>query len=47
MTPADAERGIERLIRPDLAGFSGYAASKSPETLRVATIGLAKVINLA
>ena len=33
MTPADAERGIERLIRWGLAGFSGYAASKSPETL--------------
>ena len=25
--------GIERLIRPDLVSFSGYAASKSPETL--------------
>ncbi len=33
MTPADAERGIERLIRRNLTGFSGYAASKSPETL--------------
>lgn len=26
-------RGIERLIRPDLTKFGGYAASKSPETL--------------
>jgi histidinol-phosphate aminotransferase len=25
--------GIEKLIRPDLAGFGGYAAAKSPETL--------------
>jgi histidinol-phosphate aminotransferase len=33
VTPADAEKGIERLIRRDLTGFSGYAASKSPETL--------------
>ncbi|MEE8583040.1 MAG: hypothetical protein V3S61_04110, partial [Dehalococcoidales bacterium] len=33
MTPAGSDSGIERLIRPDLAGFSGYAASKSPETL--------------
>ena len=33
MTPADSQRGIERLIRRNLAGFIGYAASKSPETL--------------
>jgi histidinol-phosphate aminotransferase len=33
VTPAGSDSGIERLIRPDLAGFSGYAASKSPETL--------------
>jgi histidinol-phosphate aminotransferase len=33
MTPADSEKGIERLIRRDLAGFRGYTASKSPETL--------------
>jgi len=28
------EEGIEKLIRPELVGFGGYAASKSPETLR-------------
>ncbi|MFC1903388.1 histidinol-phosphate transaminase [Chloroflexota bacterium] len=28
-----ATEGIEKLIRPDLAGFGGYAAAKSPETL--------------
>jgi len=28
-----AEEGIERLIRPELVGFGGYAASKSPQTL--------------
>ena len=28
-----SESGIERLIRPDLVTFGGYAASKSPETL--------------
>ncbi len=28
------EEGIERFIRPELAGFGGYAASKSPETLK-------------
>ncbi len=33
MTAADSSRGIERLIRPDLVTFSGYAARKSPETL--------------
>ena len=27
------EGGIEKLIRADLAGFGGYAASKAPETL--------------
>ena len=26
--------GIDRLIRPDLATFSGYSASTSPETLK-------------
>jgi len=26
--------GIERLIRPDLAGFGGYSAATSPETLK-------------
>jgi histidinol-phosphate aminotransferase len=29
-----ADEGIERLIRPELAGFGGYDASKSPQTLR-------------
>jgi histidinol-phosphate aminotransferase len=33
VTSADSDRGIERLVRRDLTGFSGYAASKSPETL--------------
>ena len=28
-----ASEGIEKLIRPDLVNFGGYAASKSPETL--------------
>ena len=28
-----ASGGIEKLIRPDLVNFGGYAASKSPETL--------------
>ncbi len=27
------DKGIEKLIRPDLVNFGGYAASKSPETL--------------
>jgi histidinol-phosphate aminotransferase len=27
------EEGIEKLVRPELSGFGGYAASKSPETL--------------
>ncbi len=27
------KKGIERLIRPELIGFSGYSASTSPETL--------------
>ncbi|MEE8205231.1 MAG: histidinol-phosphate transaminase [Dehalococcoidales bacterium] len=30
---ADSDKDISKLIRPDLADFSGYAASKSPETL--------------
>ena len=29
---ADSE-GIEKFIRPHLAGFTGYSASTSPETL--------------
>jgi len=28
-----AEEGIEKLIRPELAGFGGYDAGKSPQTL--------------
>jgi len=28
------EEGIEKLIRPELAAFSGYAASKSPDVLK-------------
>lgn len=28
-----ADEGIEKLVRPELIGFGGYAASKSPETL--------------
>lgn len=27
---------IEKLIRPDLAGFGGYVANKSPEVMQVA-----------
>ncbi len=27
------DEGIERLVRPELGGFGGYAASKAPETL--------------
>ncbi|MFC1928898.1 histidinol-phosphate transaminase [Chloroflexota bacterium] len=34
MTTSDSEAGIERLIRPDLVAFGGYAASTSPETLK-------------
>jgi len=30
---SDSSAGIEKLIRPDLVTFGGYAASKSPETL--------------
>ena len=30
---SDSSAGIEKLIRPDLVAFGGYAASKSPETL--------------
>ncbi len=33
MTASDFSGGIERLIRPDLVTFAGYAARKSPETL--------------
>ncbi len=33
MTSSDSSAGIERLIRSDLVTFSGYPASKSPETL--------------
>ncbi len=29
-----ADEGIERLVRPELAAFGGYAASKSPQTLK-------------
>ena len=29
---ADSD-GIEKLIRPGLAGFTGYSASTSPDTL--------------
>ncbi|MFH1663003.1 MAG: histidinol-phosphate transaminase [Chloroflexota bacterium] len=29
-----AEEGIEKFIRPELVDFGGYAASKSPETLK-------------
>ncbi len=29
-----ADEGIEKLIRPELVNFGGYAASKSPETLK-------------
>ncbi len=33
MTASDSSGGIERLIRPDLVNFGGYAARTSPETL--------------
>jgi histidinol-phosphate aminotransferase len=33
--------GIEKLIRPDLAGFAGYAASKSPDVLEKETVAAA------
>ena len=33
MASDNSAKGIERLIRPDLVGFTGYAASKSPDTL--------------
>jgi histidinol-phosphate aminotransferase len=33
VTSSDSSAGIERLIRPELITFSGYQASKSPETL--------------
>ena len=33
MASSDSSSGIERLIRPDLVTFSGYSASKSPDTL--------------
>ncbi len=33
MASSDSVVGIERLIRPELISFSGYTASKSPETL--------------
>ncbi len=39
MTTDDS--GIENLIRPDLAGFAGYAASKSPDVLKKETVAQA------
>ncbi len=33
MVASDSSEGIERLIRPELAVFGGYAARKSPDTL--------------
>ncbi|MDD4873802.1 MAG: aminotransferase class I/II-fold pyridoxal phosphate-dependent enzyme, partial [Dehalococcoidales bacterium] len=29
-----SDEGIEKFVRPELVGFGGYAASKSPETLK-------------
>ncbi len=34
MTASDSSAGIERLIRPDLVAFGGYAARTSPDTLK-------------
>ncbi len=42
-----SEEGIDKLIRPELAGFGGYAASKSPEAIAAqAKISVEDVIKL-
>ena len=47
MTINENNNGIERLIRPDLTGFAGYAASKSPDVLEKDTVAAAgRVVKL-